>query len=132
MLEFTGESPGLEEKETFLAPGTPAWTPEPTPDLLPSPVEGWRGAGLPQPDTIQEDAVTRQVPHPIQRRLFVIIMVECNDDNIQWDVKDSHIAVQHNHHPNSKTKNLIETSAKGEISRPEVYATMTQMEAADN
>ena len=40
MLELAGESPGSEEKETFLAPGTFAWTPEPTPDLLPSPVEG--------------------------------------------------------------------------------------------
>ena len=58
MLKPTGESPGSEEKETFLAPGTSAWTSEPTPDLLPSPVEGWRGAGLPQPDTIREDAVT--------------------------------------------------------------------------
>ena len=40
MLKPTGESPGSEEKETFLAPGTFAWTSEPTPDLLPSPVEG--------------------------------------------------------------------------------------------
>ena len=121
MLELTGESPGSEEKETFLAPGTFAWTPEPTPDLLPSPVEGQRGAGLPQPDTIQEDAVTRQVPHLIQGRLFVIIMATCIDDTIQWDVKDSQCAVQRNHNLNSKTGNLIETSAKGEISRPEVY-----------
>ena len=27
MLKPTGESPGSEEKETFLALGTPAWTP---------------------------------------------------------------------------------------------------------
>ena len=65
--------------------------------------------------------MTRQVPHLIQKRLIVIFMTTNNDNNIQWDVKDSHRAVQRNHHLNSKTGNLIETSAKGEISRPEVY-----------
>ena len=44
-------------------------------------------------------------------------MVKCNDDNIQQDVK----AVQHNHHLNSMTGDHIETNAKGEISRLEVY-----------
>ena len=130
MLELAGESPGSEEKETFLAPGTFAWTSEPTPDLLPSPVEGQRGAGLPQPDTIQEDAVTRQVPHLIQRRLFVIFMVTYNDNNIQWDVTDSHRAVQRNHHLNSKTGDPIETSAKGEISRPEAYENHTDTDGS--
>ena len=81
MLELAGESPGLEEKETFMAPGTSAWTSEPTPDLLPSPVEGWRGAGLPQPDTTREDAVTRQVPHLIQEMLLLNNILR-NDDNI--------------------------------------------------
>ena len=60
-------------------------------------------------------------------------MATCIDDTIQWDVKDSQCAVQRNHNLNSKTGNLIETSAKGEISRPEsTKTTMTQMEAADN
>ena len=48
-------------------------------------------------------------------------MATCIDDTIQWDVKDSQCAVQRNHNLNSKTGNLIETSAKGEISRPDVY-----------
>ena len=56
-------------------------------------------------------------------------MVTYNDNNIQWDVTDSHRAVQRNHHLNSKTGDPIETSAKGEISRPEAKTTLTQMEA---
>ena len=49
-------------------------------------------------------------------------MATCIDDTIQWDVKDSQCAVQRNHNLNSKTGNLIETTAKGEISRPETLA----------
>ena len=48
-------------------------------------------------------------------------MATCIDDTIQWDVKDSQCAVQRNHNLNSKTGNFIETSAKGEIPRSEVY-----------
>ena len=48
-------------------------------------------------------------------------MATCIDDTIQWDVKDSQCAVQRNHNLNSKTGNLIETSAKGEISRLVIY-----------
>ena len=71
-------------------------------------------------------AVSRKTPI-----YFIIIMVKCNDDNIRWDVKDS--AVQHNHHLNSMTGNHIETSAKGEISRLEVYERhKAKMDAADN
>ena len=48
-------------------------------------------------------------------------MVTCNENNIQWDVMDNHRVVQRNHHLNAKTGDPIETSAKGEISRPEAY-----------
>ena len=74
--------------------------------------------------------MTRQVPHLIQRRLFVIFMVTYNDNNIQWDVTDSHRAVQRNHHLNSKTGDPIETSAKGEISRPEAYENHTDTDGS--
>ena len=70
MLKPTGESPGSEEKETFLAPGTFAWTSEPTPDLLPSPVEGSSSTGLAQPGEPLEDAVTRQVPHWLSQHVI--------------------------------------------------------------
>ena len=60
-------------------------------------------------------------------------MATCIDDTIQWDVKDSQCAVQRNHNLNSKTGNLIETSAKGEISRLVIYERhKTKMDAADN
>ena len=63
-------------------------------------------------------------------RLFVIFMVTCNDNNIRWDVKDSHCVVQRNRHLNSKTGDPIETSAKGEISRPEAYENHTDTDGS--
>ena len=57
-------------------------------------------------------------------------MVTYNDNNIHWDVTDSHSAVQRNHHLNSKTGDPIETSAKREISRPEAYKNHTDTDGS--
>ena len=57
-------------------------------------------------------------------------MATCIDDTIQWDVKDSQCAVQRNHNLNSKTGNFIETSAKGEIPRSEVYERHTDTDGS--
>ena len=57
-------------------------------------------------------------------------MVTCNDNNMGWDVKDSHRAVQRKHHLNFKTGDPIETSAKGEISRSEVYENHTDADGS--
>ena len=52
---------------------------------------------------------------------------------LQQDVMDSHRAVQHNPNLSSMTGNQFETSAKGEISRLEIYERhKAKMDAADN
>ena len=71
----------MEDKETIVAPGTSAWTAEPTQDLLPSSVEGSSGTGQSQPKTIREDAVNSPGANPIQEMLL-LINISCNDDNI--------------------------------------------------
>ena len=49
------------------------------------------------------------------------------------DVMDSHCTVQRNPNLNSMTGNRFETSAKGEISRLEIYERhKAMMDAADN
>ena len=60
----------MEDKETIVAPGTSAWTAEPTQDLLPSSVEGSSGTGQSQPKTIREDAVISPGANPIQEMLI--------------------------------------------------------------
>ena len=60
----------MEDEETIVAPGTSAWTAEPTQDLLPSSVEGSSGTGLSQPKTIREDAVNSPGANPIQEMLI--------------------------------------------------------------
>ena len=71
----------MEDKETIVAPGTSAWTAEPTQDLLPSSVEGSSGTGQSQPKTIREDAVNSPGANPIQEML-IINNISCNDDDI--------------------------------------------------
>ena len=71
----------MEDEETIEAPGTFAWTAEPTQDLLPSSVEGSSGTGLSQPKTSREDAVNSPGANPIQEMLL-LINISCNDDNI--------------------------------------------------
>ena len=123
MLEPRGETPGRKTKKRPWRQGpppghrSPPWISYPT--LLRArealACHNLRTSGK------MRWLISRQVPHLIQWRLFLITMVKCNDNNIQWDVKDSHRAVQRSHHLNSKTGDPIETSAKGEISRPEAY-----------
>ena len=52
---------------------------------------------------------------------------------LKRDVMDSHCTVQRNPNLNSMTGNRFETSAKGEISRLEIYERhKAMMDAADN
>ena len=84
----------MEDEETIEAPGTFAWTAEPTQDLLPSSVEGSSGTGLSQPKTSREDAVNSPGANPIQEMLL-LINISCNDDNIHGcDGQSLHCPVQ--------------------------------------
>jgi len=87
----------LEDEETIEAPGTSAWTAEPTQDLLPSSVEGSSGTGLSQPKTSREDAVNSPGANPIQEML-IINNISCDDAmrTTFTDVKGSRRTVQRN------------------------------------
>ena len=87
----------MEDEETIEAPGTSAWTAEPTQDLLPSSVEGSSGTGQSQPKTIREDAVNSPGANPIQEML-IINNISCNDAmrTTFTDVKGSRRTVKRN------------------------------------
>ena len=86
----------MEDEETIEAPGTSAWTAEPTQDLLPSSVEGSSGTGLSQPKTSREDAVNSPGANPIQEMLL-LTNISCNDDNIRGcDGQSPHCPAQSN------------------------------------
>ena len=69
----------------------------------------------------------------MDRLLLDQALVELGRIENTMDVMDSHCAVQRNPNLNSMTENRFETSAKGEISRLEIYERYkAMMDAANN